>query len=255
MHKGPVMLAALMTAAAWGQAPTYTAAGIVNVSDYGAGPFAPNSALALFGANLAWSTRSLAADDIVNNTLPTALNGVSVYVDNWPAALLYVSPEQINFIVPGGQSVGSWAVRVVREGVTGPEITITLMAGAPALFAAAGYAIATHVDGSGLTPEAPAHAGEVVVIYATGLGKTQPNPAPGTIPLVAAPIAELDTLEVYIDGVAADPASIKYAGVTPFCAGLYQINVALPAGAAADPEIRVMIGAQESLAGLKLVVR
>jgi len=255
MRKTSLVLAALLAGVAWGQAPAYTLAGIVNASDYTPGPFAPNSVLSLFGANLAWSEELLAAGDIVDNTLPTTLNGVSVYVDNWPAALLYVSPGQINFIVPGSQSTGSWAVRVVREGVTGPEVAITLADGAPALFASAGYAIATHGDGSPLTPDSPAHDGEIVVIYATGLGKTQPNPASGAIPQTAAPIAALGACSVYLDGVAVDPVYIKYAGVTPLSAGLYQINLELPVTTGQDPEIRVMIETQESLAGLKLMVR
>jgi uncharacterized protein (TIGR03437 family) len=241
-------MATLLAGAAWGQAPAYAPASVVNAS-------APNSLLTIFGTNLAWSIEQLAETDIVNYTLPTKMNGVELYLDNRPVPLMYVSPTQINFIVPGNEVDGGVPVRVVREGVTGPEITLQLIDAAPALFASAGYAIATHPDSTLLTPDAPAHAGDVVVVYATGLGKTLPNPAPGVIPLTADPIAGLSTLNVYLNGVAIDPALIFYAGVSPCSAGLYQINLFLPTDTPTDPEIRVSIGTGTSLAGLLLNVQ
>ena len=248
-------MAALLAGAAWGQAPAYTSDNIVNASDYSSGPFAPNSVLTIFGANLAWDTRQLAETDIVNDTLPTTLGSVAVYIDNWPVPLIYVSPTQINFIIPGNEVDGSVPLRVVREGVTGPEITIQLIGAAPALFALAGYAIATRTDGTLLTPDAPASAGDVVVVYATGLGKTLPNPGPGVIPLTPDPVAARSALNVYLNGVAINPSFIFYAGVTPYSAGLYQINMFLPNDAPTDPEIRVSVGTQTSLAGLLLNVQ
>jgi uncharacterized protein (TIGR03437 family) len=248
-------MAALLAGAAWGQAPAYTPDSIVNASDYSPGPFAPNSVLTIFGANLAWSTRQLAGSDIVNDALPTTLDSVAVYVDNWPAPLIFVSPTQINFIIPGNEIDGSVPVRVVRQGVTGPEITLQLIDAAPALFVSAGYAIATLPDGTVLTPDAPANAGDVVVVYATGLGKTLPNPAPGVIPLTPDPVAGLSTLNVYLNGAAVDPALVLYVGVTPYSAGLYQINLTLPADTPTNPEIRVSVGTQTSLAGILLNVQ
>jgi uncharacterized protein (TIGR03437 family) len=255
MTRAWLVLGALLASAAWGQAPVYTSDGIVNASDYSPGPFAPNSVLTIFGANLAWSAEQLSETDIVNGALPTKLNGVEVYFDNWPAPLIYVSPTQINFIIPGNEVDGSVPVRVVRQGVTGPEITLQLIDAAPALFALAGYAIATHPDGTLLTPDAPASAGDVVVIYATGLGKTLPNPAPGVIPLTPNPVAARSTLTIYLNGAPIDSGLIFYAGVTPYSAGLYQINLFLPGDTPTDPEIRVSVGPQLSLAGLQLVVQ
>ncbi len=249
------VLAAVLAGAAWGQAPSYTADSIVNASDYSPGPFAPNSVLTLFGANLAWGTQQLSGTDIVNDTLPVTLDRVAVYIDNWPAPLIYVSPTQINFIIPGNEIAGSVPVRVVREGVTGPEITLQLIDAAPALFAVAGYVVAVHADGTLLTAVAPANAGDVVVVYATGLGKTQPNPAPGVIPLTPDPVIASSKPQVYLNGVAIDPPLIFYAGVSPYSAGLYQINLFLPTDTPTDPEIRVSVGTQMSLAGLLLNVQ
>jgi uncharacterized protein (TIGR03437 family) len=196
------------------------------------------------------------AGDIVNNTLPTELNSTRVYVLDEPAPLLYVSDGQVNFLVPGDQLDGDVTIRVVREGVTGPKVTVTLVDAAPALFqTAAGYAIAAHVDNSTIAPGSPAQAGEIILVYACGLGWTQPNPAPGAIPQNAAVIQRLSDLKVYLGGTAIDPASIQYAGLTPGSAGLYQINLVLPQNLGTDPEIRVAVADQSSPAGLKLAVQ
>jgi uncharacterized protein (TIGR03437 family) len=241
--------------AAWGQAPVYSAAGMVNGPNYAPGPFAPNSIVSIFGSGLARSSQGVTAGDILNNTLPTELNGTHVYVMNSPAPLLYVSDGQVNFLVPGNQLDGDVKIRVVREGLTGPEVTVTLVDAAPALFqTAAGYAIAAHLDNSLIAPGSPAQAGEIIVVYACGLGRTLPNPAPGAIPQSAAVIQRLSDLKVYLGGAAIDAASILYAGLTPGSAGLYQINLVLPENPGTDPEIRVAIADQSSPAGLKLAM-
>jgi uncharacterized protein (TIGR03437 family) len=241
--------------AAWGQAPAYSAAGMVNGPNYAPGPFAPNSIVSIFGSGLARSSQGVTAGDILNNTLPTELNGTHVYVMNSPTPLLYVSDGQVNFLVPGNQLDGDVKIRVVREGLTGPEVTVTLVDAAPALFqTAAGYAIAAHLDNSLIAPGSPAQAGEIIVVYACGLGRTLPNPAPGAIPQSAAVIQRLSDLKVYLGGAAIDAASILYAGLTPGSAGLYQINLVLPDNPGTDPEIRVAIADQSSPAGLKLAM-
>ena len=247
-------VAALCCGAAGAAAPAYTASGIVRASDYAPGPFAPNSILTIFGSSLSRSTRQLTSDDIQAGQLPTSLNYTQVFVDNYPAPLFYVSDGQINFLVPASQSVGPSNIRVVTEGNAGPAVTITITDAAPALFALpSGYAIVTHADNSLVNADSPAHAGEIVVIYATGLGKTAPNPGTGEIPWYAAQIVALSSLQVWLDGSAVDPALIKYAGLTPQSAGLYQMNVALP-GTGADPELRVTVAGQTSAAGLKLAI-
>jgi uncharacterized protein (TIGR03437 family) len=251
-----LVLALPLAGAAWGQAPAYSADKLVGATNYTPGPFAPNSIVSIFGSGLARSSQGLTAGDIVNNTLPTELNGTHVYVDYQPAPLLYVSDGQVNFLVPSNKLAMEVKISVASNGKTGPEITVTLVDAAPALFpTAAGYAIATHLDNSLIAPGSPAQAGEIIVVYACGLGRTQPNPAPGAIPQSAAVIQRLSDLKVYLGGTAIQPASILYAGVTPGSAGLYQIDLILPDNPGTDPEIRVAISDQSSPAGLKLAVQ
>jgi uncharacterized protein (TIGR03437 family) len=251
-----LLLAALCRHAAAQTRPDYTAESIVNASDYASGPFAPGSILALFGTGLSFSTRAVTPDDIVDRTLPTQLANTQVYVDNSPAPLFYVSDTQINFLVPSNQVAGAVPVRVVRQGVSGPEVAITLADAAPALFEApAGFALAEHADYSLVTPEAPAHPGEVVIVFCTGLGKAVPNPGIGELPQLPAPMALLFDLKVSVAGSVVDASRVQYAGVTPFSAGLYQINLLLPYDLPADPEILVEVGERSSRPGLRLAVR
>ena len=250
------VLAALCCGVAWGAAPSYSVTGIVNASNYAPGPFAPNSILSIFGTDLAISEHVLTSADIVNNTLPTELNSTRVYVDGINVPLFYVAPGQINFLVPSKQSVGPAVIRVSREGLSGPQVTISIVDAAPALFLApTGFAVASHnADYSLVSPDSPAHGGEVVIVWATGMGKTVTNPQTGEIPSYVSSIVNLPELIVTLNGEAVDPSAVLYAGLSPGCAGLYQINLVLPGDPGVNPEIRVYLGPESSPAGLKLAV-
>jgi uncharacterized protein (TIGR03437 family) len=248
--------AVLCLSAAWAQAPSYSSTSILNASDYTAGPFAPNSVLSLFGTDLSRSTAALSPESVAAGKLPSQLAATAVYVDDSPAPLLFVSPGQINFLIPSDQIAGKVTVRVARQSVTGAPVTINLVDAAPALFAdTAGYAIAEdwNANSSLVTADAPARPGDMVVLFVTGLGSTEPSEIPGQIPMRAAYITARG-LGILLNGTPIDPSLIRYAGVTPGCAGLYQINMLLPLDPPADPEIRVTIGDRMSAAGVKLAV-
>jgi uncharacterized protein (TIGR03437 family) len=249
-------LAVLFCGAARGAAPSYSAAGIVSTASYAPGPFASNTLITIFGAGLARSAQGVTAADIVNNSLPSELNYTRVVIDGWSVPLLYVSEGQINLLIPPKQAKGPAKLRVAREGQAGPEVTISVVDASPALFVSpAGLAIATHGDNSVITREHPAAGGELIVIYAAGMGKTDAMPANGEIPPYASQLVNRGSLQVLLDGVAVDPAQVRYAGLTPGSAGLYQINVVLPDKPGADPELRLSIGGVVSQAGLKLPLR
>lgn len=249
-------LAALCCVAARGAAPSYSAVGIVNAGNFAPGPFAPNSIVTIFGSSLARSSQQLTINDIVAGALPTELNYTQVFINNTASPIFFVSDTQVNFLIPAKQSPGDAKIRVVSQGNAGPEVTITLVSAAPALFATIGnYAIATHVNNTLVNPDSPAHPGEIIVVYATGLGNTDPNPATGEIPRYAAQILALGSLKVSLGGVAVDTGLVKYAGLTPGSAGLYQINLEIPGNPGTDPELRVAIAGQSSPGGLKLAIQ
>lgn len=238
-------------------APYYDAASVVNGADNQSGQFAPNTIATLYGTNLAYSTAAITENDIRAGILPTVLGSseTQVYVNNYPANLYYVSPTQVNFLVPPNILPGTMTVRVTVDGLVGPTISFPLAAAAPGLFQLdTSNAVATFADGSVVTPASPAKPGDTVVFWATGLGATDPTPVYGQIPTTAAPLLAGANLSVLLDSVAVPPGVVIYAGLAPDFAGLYQINVTLPASTGSNPEIRVQLGEAISIPNVHLPV-
>src|SRR5882762_2389531 len=151
-------LVALLLVGTLQAAPSYSAASIVNAADNLPGPLAPNTIATIYGTGLAYGTKWLTADDIRGGILPTVLpgTGVRILVGGVPANLYYVSPLQINFLVPPNLLPGGSGVQVVIDGMGGPVIPIQLAAAAPALFQLdAQNAVTTRDDGSAITPNKP----------------------------------------------------------------------------------------------------
>ncbi len=250
-------LVTLLLAAALQAAPSYSAASIVNAADNLAGPLAPNTIATIYGTGLAYGTKWLTPDDIRGGVLPTVLpgTGVRILVGGVLANLYYVSPLQINFLVPPNLLPGASDLQVVIDGLSGPLIPIQLAATAPALFQLdAQNAVTTRDDGSAITPDKPVKPGDDVILYVTGLGQTVPPVQYCELPTRAAPLKQLADLKVVLDGIVVDASNITYAGIAPGFAGLYQVNLKLPAATGSNAEIRIGFGDQLSKPGLKLPV-
>src|ERR1019366_4969403 len=58
--------------------------------------------IAIYGTNLANTSRSWGTAGFSDNNLPTALSGVSVKFNGLPAAVYYISPAQLNVQAPAG---------------------------------------------------------------------------------------------------------------------------------------------------------
>jgi uncharacterized protein (TIGR03437 family) len=199
------------------------------------GAVAPDSLASLFGSNLAGSTASATLDQ--NGQLPTEMAGVSVEVNGEAAALLYVSPSQINFVVPADAALGAAKVVVQNTATSAQQSGTMLVANtAPAVFSA---------DGTGKGPgailnavtnapapflvETPEIAGSDqrtrLAVYATGLRYAgNPSHDPSMVNVAA---------NVAARGQDAAGNSytftVEYAGPGPCCFGLDQVNIVLPA--------------------------
>jgi uncharacterized protein (TIGR03437 family) len=116
------------------QVPERPRVAVVSAASYEA-PIAPDSIAALFGSNLASSTLSAATQP-----LPLRLGTTSVTLKDardvtHSAGLFFVSPTQINFLVPA-QAAPGLATVIVSNGAANIEGTVTITAVAPGLFAA-----------------------------------------------------------------------------------------------------------------------
>ncbi|MCC7341823.1 MAG: hypothetical protein IT170_12125 [Bryobacterales bacterium] len=221
--------------------PTFSTDSVVHGATFQKGAFAPNTFISIFGENLAWSTQSVSAANLLANSLPTSLGGVQVLIGPTLGFLVYVSPTQINVLIDNRLTPGAYTLRVLRDSLAGPHAAqITIAATAPGLFAIAdGIPVVTRPDGSLVTPESPARPGQIVTLWATGLGPVLPPLKPGELPRGAAPLDQKVPFEVRVNGVPIPGGHILYAGVAPGFAGLYQINILLPEGTPPDPTIRV----------------
>ncbi len=240
------------------QTPAYRAIDLVNAASNAPTPLSPGTIATLYGTNLAFTTRQQTADDITANTLPATLpgTGVRVFISNQPAHLYYVSPTQINLVIPVNLPPGEGVLDLLLDGRRGPTIPVVLVAETPEFFLGDGrFIAATNVQNQPLTPNREAQPGEVVVLYATGLGRTTPSLMPGQLALQATSIARLAQFRVQIEGRVVEPENILYAGLSPGFAGLYQINVRLPLDTPANPEVRMGFDTLTSQPGTRLRVR
>jgi uncharacterized protein (TIGR03437 family) len=122
---------------------------------------------------------------------------------------------------------------VNNNGTVSNPVTVYGNSTAPGIFTinagGTGDGAILHADYSLVSPQNPAHRGEVVQIFLTGLGKTTPaarDGAPGpTSPLSVTPAG---SIAVNIDG---QPASVSYSGLAPLFPGIDQINVRVPQAA------------------------
>ena len=183
-----------------------------------------------------------------------AAEGASVVVNGFLAPLLYVSPTQINFQVPwelglgdgtspftvalyGATAKGTRATTPVNA-IFGNTVSAPVKAYSPGVFPKAFRGDDSSVDGG-----SPAGAGDVIVMYATGLGPVSIPQATGVLtPQALSPTTLLP--DVKIGGVRAE---VLYSGLTQGTAGVYQINLVVPPGVpAGTAPLVVTIGGESS---------
>jgi uncharacterized protein (TIGR03437 family) len=215
--------------------PAITQSGIVPLS--GSSPtIQPGTWASIFGSNLASTTATW------NGDFPTSLGDVSVTINGKNAYLSYVSPTQINLQAPDDAATGNVNV-TITTGAGSATSTVTLAPIAPtfSLFETGHVAgIILRSNGSGaygggtydiLGPTGSslsyqtvaAKQGDVVELFGVGFGPTS-LPAPAGQVFSGAD-STTNTVTVSINGTTVAPL---FAGLS--AAGLYQINIAIPAG-------------------------
>ncbi len=219
-------------AAAAPAAPVISADGVVNGASYQPG-VVPNSWVTILGTNLASK-----ADDwtnfIVDGQFPTSVDGVSVTIGGKPAYIDFISPGQINLLAPD-VGFGPLPLTVTTPGGTSSTFTVTSNQYGPAFFEWPNHQpVATRQDFSyavkngtfsGVTT-VPAKPGDVIILWATGFGPTNPI-APFGEPLPSDTTYSTTTLpNVTIDNVS---AKVYGAALAPGFGGLYQIAIQVPA--------------------------
>jgi uncharacterized protein (TIGR03437 family) len=187
------------------------------------------SLVSIFGARLSQSAMSA-----TTLPLPTKLGNTVVKVGDLELAapLYFVSANQINAQIPYEVLGDSVTLTVTTsEGASAP-IVLSLTASAPGLFTASGNgrgrALVLSQD---FHPLDTVLAGEPVILYATGLGPTDPPVLSGSPGSEAEPFNRAVTApDVYVGEF---PAQVTFAGLAPGLSGVYQLNV-IPQRIASD---------------------
>jgi uncharacterized protein (TIGR03437 family) len=211
--------------------------------------------------------------DLDGVRLTERLAGVCVDFDGRRAPVLLVTPRQLNVIVPALPAGESIQVRTITncgnaaaESASAP-VTVAVHAATPEWFyttrfedGRSGIAAVHSVTGQLIGPGGslsgstflPAKPLDLITLFGTGFGATNPPSPPGMILQDPAPVTA--PLVVTLGPVTLDPADVLYVGVSPFLAGVYQANLRVPAGLPdGDHEVRIRIGSEVSPAGFLTV--
>jgi len=240
--------------------PAIRDSGVASAATSAAGVVA-GSWVSIVGENLASTTRSWRADEFVNGKLPTSLDGVSVTINGKAAAISFISSTQINLQAPDDTATGNVAVVVKNAAGESAPRTVALQSVSPAFFPFGPqngrYLASVATDGTYLGPAGlfgstvtsrPARPGEVVLLFGTGFGPTNPPVAAGQLFSGAARLA--NDVRITIGGMAAD---VAFAGLSS--AGLYQFNVTVPPAVAnGDQAVVATINGVQSPSGIFLAV-
>ena len=222
------LAAVLCEAAAFAQAPTIGAGGILNGASFTAS-VSPGTFAEIYGQNL-----SIGTCQATTTPWPTTLCSAQVSVGGKSAALSFASPGQLNIQIPVDVAPGSAQVTVTVQGMGSASATVTLAPYSPGIFtwtpsgSTQSLGLIVHgKDSSSVTAQSPAQPGETLIVYAAGLGPTDPSVATGAAPPASPPART--TVQPTIS-VECQQATVVFSGLAG-SVSLYQVNFTIPASA------------------------
>lgn len=216
--------------------PSFTSDGVVNAASlYPVGQVAPGEIVTIFGSGFGSSELTTLRLDAAGRA-SVLLGDTAVFFDDVPAPLIYVAKNQLSAVVPYSVEVpppgwlGWTRVTIQYRGVMSEWVRKLVGDVALGVFtqnaSGSGPGAILNQDSSLNTPKRPARPGEVISIYATGEGRTDPPGVDGVITTQPLPKPVLPVTAT-VGGL---PAEVLYAGAAPGAiAGLFQVNVRVPA--------------------------
>ncbi|PYT31281.1 MAG: hypothetical protein DMG57_05570 [Acidobacteria bacterium] len=224
------------------ETPFVTSKSITDAASFVSGLVQPGGLATIFITGLTGIDGIVKAKSL---PLPHELAGVSVSLrlpplspdqpgEEIPAPLLAVADvngrQQINFQVPSIGDFSAADIVIRQEGNVAVVTRVSIFNTPPGVFKvdATHGAIQHGADYSLVAPSHPAARGEIVIVYATGLGAVTP-PVPDGQPTPNTPLSFTKILPTITIG--GQPAEVLFSGLTPGAVGLYQLNVRIPRNA------------------------
>jgi uncharacterized protein (TIGR03437 family) len=228
--------------------PIVTPGGVVSTGDFSTGP-ALGLTVGIFGSGFGDTPAQPST-----LPLPHQVGSTIVLLGAETLPLLYVSDGFIAAVIPYDLQPNATQQLIVLHGnAYSVPVSIGMFDAAPVVLATSGTGVGQgHVykyDAQGNATlsdaNAPATAGDAIVIYTIGLGPVSPPVTAGDASPLSPPSTVPGTVSVTIGGVSTPAA---FAGLTPTAVGLYQVNAAVPAGIAPGPKVpvTVSVGAKSS---------
>jgi uncharacterized protein (TIGR03437 family) len=213
---------------------TVASVAAVSAASYAtSGGLAPNAIAALFGNNLSTSTAAASTDP-----LPTTLAGATVTVRDSlgmtrTASLFFVSPTQINFLIPAGTATGAATVIVQQGSTTIGQGALTIASVTPGLFT-------SNASGAGVPAALALRIRNGVQTYESIAQFDQTQSRWVATPIDLGPDTDQVYLVAYGTGfrnsnaaaasctVGGTAATVSYLGAQGALAGLDQTNILIP---------------------------
>lgn len=221
-------------------------AAVVNGASFEA-VVSPGCLVSIFGERLA---RSRVAAQLPL-PLPETLESTTVRVNGKIAPLYFVSPSQINAQLPYDIAPGRVSLVVTTVEGSSNLFMVDLVSTSPGVFTRAmnGRGQALYFDPHFQLGDAVAP-GDVLIVYATGLGATDPTGVAGESGSSAEPFQRVvDPLKVFIGEAEAE---VAFAGLAPGFAGVYQVNIVAPSGLATDRVVLKSAGRQSNATNVSI---
>jgi len=227
---------------------------VANAANYATGAVSPGENIVIFGTGVGPAT--LANGVVANNAFTTAVGNTRVLFDNVPAPVIYASAGQTSVMVPYAV-FGRTTTNIVVEysGVQSTALTYNVALSSPGVYTlnqqGTGPGAILNQDGvtvnSVTTPE---KRGNVIAIYMTGEGQTNPQGVDGAIIPAAVSALKKPLLPVTVTVGGVD-AVVQYAGSAPgLVSGVMQVNVTIPATAPTGTvPVVVTVGTAKSQSG------
>lgn len=246
---------------------------VVNAASFRASSAAaPGSIITLFGGGFG-------TQDNLYSFPSTNVNGVSVRFGGSPAPMFALSGTggQINVLVPSElPSIGIDLTIAAPAGVSSAQ-TLNVVPAAPGIFfytdpqlhtrrnavavaantawiampssmaANLGLPVNCSELGAAVVCGQPAHPGDYLQIYVTGLGEATSNGDPNGAPLPTGRVAPASGNPLYLTTLTPDvtiggqPAPALFSGIAPGYSGLYQLNVQIPAATPPGDDVPIQI--------------
>jgi uncharacterized protein (TIGR03437 family) len=228
-----------------GATPMSNVPSILSTATWGAATIAPGELAAAYGQNLAPGT-----PDEIFGPLPTLYFGNSVSIvdsanQTWAAPMLFVSPDEVTFLVPTGVASGSATVNIVSSVGTQTANNIQVAKVAPSIYT---------LNGSGLAAADAIRVSAGTQTY-EAVFQTTSGASFAASPIYMGTGTDQVYLALYGTGIQAAGtagttvtvnglnAPVSYAGAQGIFMGLDQVNALLPASLAGKGTVTVQLTA------------